>query len=83
LDRYNTDVYFAGHDHDLQHLKDENIHYVVSGSGSSTRMVKETPYTLFQKSALGFVLGSINKTVLHLYFINEQGVLLYSTTISK
>ena len=83
LDRYNTDVYFAGHDHDLQHLKDENIHYVVSGSGSSIRKVKETPYTLFQKSALGFVLGSINKTVLYLYFINEQGVLLYSTTIIK
>lgn len=83
LDRNDVDVYFAGHDHDLQLLKEANTHFVVSGAGSKTRKVKNTSYSLFSSSELGFVLGSITKDELHLYFINEKAQLLYAYTITK
>jgi acid phosphatase len=83
LDRNDVNLYFAGHDHDLQLLKDDQVHYAVSGGGSSMRKVNTTPYTLFSKSSLGFVLGSVNKETLHLYFINERGLLLFSKVINK
>jgi len=83
IDEHDVDVYFAGHDHDLQLLKDLNTHYVISGAGSKIRKVTNTPYTLFSRSSLGFVLGTISKDKLHLYFINEQAQLLYAHTIEK
>lgn len=83
IDKHNVDIYYAGHDHDLQLLKDKNTHYVVSGSGSKIRRVKNTPYSLFSNSSLGFVLGSISKNELFLYFIDEQAQLLYKHSIKK
>ena len=83
MDEHNVDIYLAGHDHDLQLLKDMNTHYVVSGGGAKIRKVKNTPYSLFSRSSLGFVLGSITRNKLHIYFINEQAQLLYAHTIEK
>ncbi len=83
FDKNNVLVYFAGHDHDLQFLKDENVHLIISGGGSSTRNVKKTKYTLFKKSSLGFVYCSISKNEFHLYFVDEMAHLLYSYTIEK
>ncbi len=83
FDNNNVLVYFTGHDHDLQFLKDENVHHIISGGGSSTRNVKKTKYTLFKKSSLGFVFCSISKNELHLYFVDEMAHLLYSYTIEK
>ncbi|MBC8322538.1 MAG: metallophosphoesterase [Candidatus Marinimicrobia bacterium] len=83
FDKNNVLVYFTGHDHDLQFLKDKNVHHIISGGGSSTRKVKNTKYTLYKKSTLGFVFCSINRSELHLYFVDEMAHLLYSYTIEK
>jgi hypothetical protein len=37
LARYDVNAYITGHDHDMEHLQDndyENLHYIVSGAGS-------------------------------------------------
>ncbi len=83
LENNGVNVYFAGHDHDLQVLKKQDVHYVISGGGADKRKVKETSFTLFQKSSLGFVLANINRRKLHLYFINEKGAILYSYEIKS
>ena len=35
LEKYNAQIYFCGHDHDLQHLREKNGHidYIVTGAG--------------------------------------------------
>ncbi len=47
-------TYVAGHEHNLQLIKDKRRHYVVSGSGSKTARVKEGKGTLFAAEKVGF-----------------------------
>ncbi len=47
-------VYAAGHDHNLQHIIRDSIHYVISGSGSKTDLVKKGPGSEFALSKNGF-----------------------------
>jgi hypothetical protein len=50
-----ADLYLAGHDHDLQHLKLAGIDLVVcGGGGANTRDTRRGPETLFARSAHGF-----------------------------
>lgn len=83
LEKYNVDVYFAGHDHDLQFLQEGNIYHVISGGGSKIRSVKNTPFTLFSAASLGFVLCSVKQNELFIYYFNEYAQLLYQTVIRK
>ncbi|MCG8431507.1 MAG: metallophosphoesterase, partial [Candidatus Omnitrophica bacterium] len=63
LDRNEVDVYFAGHEHDLQYIKpDGPTHHIISGSGSETRPTGMIENSIFAKSAPGFVLTSISKS---------------------
>ena len=49
FERYGVQMYLAGHDHNLQHHRPPGsaVDYFVSGAGSLTREVIETPNTLF------------------------------------
>ena len=43
-----ADVYLAGHDHDMQHLKPEGrLHFFVAGSGGKLRTIEPGPRSLF------------------------------------
>ncbi|XP_041378878.1 LOW QUALITY PROTEIN: tartrate-resistant acid phosphatase type 5-like [Gigantopelta aegis] len=44
LMKYNATAYFCGHDHDIQHIKEDgsNVNYFVSGAGSSYRLLYST-----------------------------------------
>jgi len=52
----NTDIYAAGHDHHLEHLKtDCGVNLVLSGSGGETRPINSLhPRSVFAASKLGF-----------------------------
>jgi len=55
LAKYNVDVYIAGHDHVVEYLKDDNVHFFVCGSGCKLGSMKTTPPQLFYgKAELGF-----------------------------
>ena len=67
------DVYLAGHDHDMQHLKPEgNLHFFVSGTGGKLRPINPGPRSLFAKSALGFSVLEADKSSLKMTFVDTS-----------
>ncbi|MEL6616523.1 MAG: tartrate-resistant acid phosphatase type 5 family protein, partial [Bacteroidota bacterium] len=61
LEARGLNAYFAGHDHNLQHHRPPGspVDYFVSGAGSLTRGVVQTPNTLFALRVSGFMGVSI------------------------
>lgn len=85
LEKNNVDVYFSGHEHDLQHQfsKDGKVNYFVSGAGSEVRPTGKTETTKFSASIPGFMAVSITKGTLDLQVLDAKGKKLYSTIIAK
>ena len=58
-------IFAAGHDHNLQLIRDSSYYYVLSGSGAKTSRVANSKKTLFTAMEHGFALieVSVNKNV--------------------
>lgn len=79
-----ADVYLAGHDHDMQHLKPEgHLHFFVSGAGSKARPINPGPRSLFAKSALGFLVLEADQSSLKMTFVEKTLRPLYEYTLKK
>ena len=82
--RNDVDIYFAGHEHDLQHIyPGEGTHYIVSGAGSEVRPTGMMEHSKFARSVPGFVVASLTKESLLLQFVDTSGKVIYSYTILK
>ena len=76
--RSRADIYLAGHDHDMQHLKPEGrLHFFVAGSGGKLRPIEPGPRSLFAKSAHGFAVLEIQADTLAVAFVDVSGQELY------
>ena len=76
IEKYNNCLYVSGHDHNLQYLKVNNNHYIVSGSGSKLSKLHEGEHTLLygNDKERGFFKLEIyenNKRVLIPYLENK------------
>ena len=73
FEKYKVQVYFAGHEHDLQHQKPNGLtHYFVSGAGSEKRPVtQDSLQTKFAASDHGFKSVQLQKDTMHLQVINN------------
>ncbi len=80
LQNYNIQGYFSGHDHDLQHLKDDDLNYYISGGGSEHRPVKTTHEIQFGQATSGFLLVSVRHNDMHVRYIDNLGNTIYTTT---
>jgi hypothetical protein len=80
-----ADVYIAGHDHDLQHLRPEGgVHFFVAGGGgASLRHPKPGPRSLFAKDAYGFAVLEADEKQLHIEFIGADLNQLYEYILTK
>jgi len=80
MEKYHVQMYIAGHEHDLQHLKPENstVDYIVSGAGSEVRPTGKNEMTKFSASVGGFAVASINNDSLKLYFVDDKGKMIYN-----
>lgn len=81
-------VHAAGHEHALEHIQKEGMHYVVSGSGSKNNAhVKQKGDALFAQNTMGFGrMDYFEDGKVTLTFITpEAGEAkeLYSTTLSE
>ncbi len=85
LERHGVQMYFAGHDHNLQHHRPEGsvVDYFVSGAGSLTREVIETPNTLFALRTPGFMAVSMTPTSADVQAYDEDGVLMYQAQVPR
>ena len=71
--RSRVDVFIAGHDHDIQHLKDEDgVHFFIAGgAGAGIRPVKSHPRAIFAQSIYGFSVLEANHDVFRVRFIDS------------
>jgi tartrate-resistant acid phosphatase type 5 len=85
FEKHKVNVYFSGHEHDLQHQKPAGFtHYFVSGAGSEIRPVtKDSLQTKFAISDHGFMTVNLYKDSMNLKAINYLGKELYKTLIIK
>ncbi len=80
LVKHDVDVYFAGHEHDLQHIKVEGkpSDYIVSGAGSEVRPTGKMEHSVFAASVQGFVATTITADSLYHQFVNYKGEVIYT-----
>jgi tartrate-resistant acid phosphatase type 5 len=80
------DIYFSGHDHDLQWLEPScGVEFIVSGAGGKSRSSGNwgaaTRFEAFDIN--GFAWVEINDSLLTVNFYDKQGTLLYEGTLQK
>lgn len=85
FDKQMVDVYFCGHEHDLQHIKKKNHHttHFISGAGSEVRETGLIEGSKFAASETGLLLVSLLEKEMLVQFVNYKGEVLYKTTVLK
>ena len=84
LEKYGVQAYFNGHDHDLQHLQAGKINLFCTGGGSKPRtQLKTTAHTKFGLGCSGFIAATLAAEQLDVRMIDDQGKLLYATTVPR
>jgi len=78
-----VNAYFCGHEHDLQHLADDDLDYIVSGAGSEVRETGSVPATQYSASTLGFAVVSLTTDDMRLRFCDAVGEVIYETRITR
>ncbi|XP_019850709.1 PREDICTED: tartrate-resistant acid phosphatase type 5-like isoform X3 [Amphimedon queenslandica] len=97
LIKYNVTAYFCGHDHDIQHIKEDgsSVNYFVSGAGhlidSSTEHEDKVPkgslkyrYGTSSSSSDGaYNTVTITAQSMVVNFFNVKGEMIYTSTLDK
>ncbi len=80
-----VDVFLAGHDHDLQHLKPEGgVHFFVNGGGGArVRKIEPNARSLFAHSAYAFATIEADARALAVKFIGTDLKTIYEYTLTK
>lgn len=80
-----VDLYLSGHDHSRQWLQDtcQGTQIVVSGAGSGTTRLPGSNPVLFQANTLGFLYVTIQDKLLSAQFIDADGNVDFSHSITK
>jgi tartrate-resistant acid phosphatase type 5 len=79
LRAYAVQAYLCGHEHDLQHLYADDLHYVVSGGGAEYRETGRCPHSCFSASSLGFTALSLTAKCMQIDFYNADAKRIYQT----
>jgi tartrate-resistant acid phosphatase type 5 len=80
-----VDIFLAGHEHDLQHLKPEGgVHFFINGGGGARiRPITPNARSLFALSAYGFAMLEADTEKLVIKYIGTDQRELYQYTITK
>jgi acid phosphatase len=81
--KYNVDMYLCGHCHNLEHLSDSNIEYIVSGSGAKTGNVGKIFQSKYGTGENGYTIHQINNSVMTTLFINQESKILYQFELKQ
>jgi tartrate-resistant acid phosphatase type 5 len=77
--KYKVDMYLSGHCHNLEHLSDSGIEYVISGAGAKKGYTSRIYQTKFNYESNGYTIHEINKNILKTSFIDSYtSEVLYS-----
>jgi tartrate-resistant acid phosphatase type 5 len=81
LQKHRVAAYFAGHDHDLEHLQTGDLTLIVTGGGSRHLPVFTIRESKFSRAASGFTLVSLRAHEIQVRFIDDQGKLLHTASV--
>lgn len=89
MQKYGVQVYFSGHDHNLEYIKlsDKGTHFIISGAGSKCdRPFIGQSNALFQWQSSGFVTATLKQDVMECHFYSIEGNAaspLYTLTVPR
>lgn len=89
VQKYGVQVYFSGHDHNLEYIKlpDQDTHYIISGAGSKCdRPFIAQSNALFQWRSSGFVTATLKQDSMECSFYGIEGNAaspLYTLTVPR
>lgn len=80
-----VDIYLAGHEHDLQHLKPQGgVHFLVSGGGGrSLRSPQPSDRALLAVEQHGFTILEANAGQFDIRFVGSDGQTIHQYTLRK
>lgn len=81
LEEYGVRIYLNGHDHDLQHIVVDGVHYLTSGGGAEPREVEAASGSLFARSTLGFLAATLTRTEFSFSFVGVDARPMYQAVI--
>lgn len=82
---HNVSVYFGGHAHTLEHHRNDNIDYFISGAGSKISPVQQNfPSALFALDRQGFMVATLSdsRRNLDVQCIDLSGNVVYKASLS-
>ncbi|WP_336964987.1 tartrate-resistant acid phosphatase type 5 family protein [Sphingobium aquiterrae] len=82
LKQHGVQLYVCGHDHDMQHIAADGMHYILTGCGSTVRPVTTVEGTRFALSQSGFSLFRSTPGALTVEFRDYLGATVYAATIN-
>jgi tartrate-resistant acid phosphatase type 5 len=83
FDRYGVQTYFNGHEHNLAHVRQGNVHYLTCGAGSLISPVDQTPWSLFASDHHGFMTVRLEADTLGIAFVDDFGTQIYQASIPR
>jgi acid phosphatase len=83
LDRYGVRAYINGHEHNLEHIAVDGVHYITCGAGSATSPVVTPPPGQFASDHRGFMTVRLEAEALGFSFIDDAGATLYQANIPR
>jgi acid phosphatase len=84
LDRHGVPVYLNGHDHNLQHIAVDGVHYITSGAGSKTSKVPDAvPAGQFATDRHGFMTVALSRDAFTFGFVDDGGAKLYGASVPR
>ncbi|MGG9963210.1 purple acid phosphatase family protein [Ferruginibacter sp. SUN106] len=83
FDKYGVDVFLAGHEHSLQHLVSGKTQHFISGAASEKTAARLVPESKMAASEYGFMVFSVTTNSLTVNTIDQNGKIIYTTTINK
>jgi tartrate-resistant acid phosphatase type 5 len=83
LEQYGVQVYFNGHDHDLQHLTAGAVNLFDTGAGSEHRPTRKTRHTQWAKSCSGFTTAQLLSDQMEVRMIDNRGRVIYATIVAR
>ena len=86
LEKYKVDFYISGHDHNLQHIVQNNINYVISGGFStfySKKDVDRGNNIKFVSDTGGYALFEMNDNIISMDFRSPTNSSIYHYLFSK
>jgi tartrate-resistant acid phosphatase type 5 len=81
LERYGAHAYLQGHDHCLQHVAVNGIHYLTSGTGAESKAVSPIDGTRFAADSLGFLTAKISVDAIDIRIVDADGQELYAARL--